>query len=65
VPTEVLDLGLNNADAPTPLLGNYEEVLNLSATRMGTRLADLHLFRYRLPYPPVPSMVVVSHPLVG
>jgi hypothetical protein len=65
VPTEVMDLGLNNADAPTPLLGNYEEVLNLSATRMGTRLADLHLFRYRLPYPPVPSMVVVSHPLVG
>jgi hypothetical protein len=33
--------------------------------RMGTRLADLHLFRYRLPYPPMPSMVVVSHPLVG
>ena len=37
----------------------------LMVVRMGTRLADLHLFRYRLPYPPMPSLVVVSHPLVG
>jgi hypothetical protein len=64
VPTEVLDLGYSLPDAPSEALPDYAQLVEKLASRMGTRIGDLRCFRYRLSYPPIPAMCVLSHPLL-
>lgn len=62
VPTELLSLGRNLPDTPTPTLA-YEEMLGLAAERLGSDLGRFRVYRYRLAYPPIPSICILSHPL--
>lgn len=63
VPTDVLDLGMTVPDAPSALVPRYGEFLERVAARMGRSLGDFRAFRYRLKYPPIPAMALLSHPL--
>lgn len=64
VPTKVLDLGMTIPDSPSAKLPQYADILARVAARMGVELSDFRSFRYRLKYPPIPSMCVLSHPLL-
>lgn len=63
VPTDLEELTIDDLTPPCPELDRYHELLELSASRLETKLSDYRMFRYRLAYPPVPAMCVVSHGL--
>jgi hypothetical protein len=63
VPIEVIDKGYGAPDSPTQEFARYRELAQRVGARMGKSLDDFHLFRYRLPYPPIPALAVLSHPL--
>jgi hypothetical protein len=64
VPNKVLDLGQTPPDPPSRATPWYPEMIARTATRMGHAADDFRAFRYRLQYPPIPSLVVLRHPLL-
>lgn len=64
VPTDLEEVTISDLTPPCEELDRYHELLELSATRLETSLSDYRVFRYRLAYPPVPAMCVVSHGLL-
>ncbi|MBL0869575.1 MAG: hypothetical protein IBJ18_03245 [Phycisphaerales bacterium] len=64
VPTDLLELGQSIPEPPSKHLTKYDEMLSLCVARMGRGLNEFIAFRYRLAFPPVPSMVCLSHPLL-
>ncbi len=64
VPTDVSDLGEGPPDTTTPELPRYGELVSFCCKRLGFTIDDFHGFRYRLRYPPIPTFVVMRHPLM-
>ena len=63
VPCDVVDLGVGPPDAPVAEFPRYQELARRVADRMKHAISDFHVFRYRLRYPPIPSLALLSHPL--
>lgn len=63
VPTTVIDLGFGDTETRFPEFPRYRELREMVAARLGKPLAEFHRFRYRLRYPPIPTLAVLSHPL--
>lgn len=63
VPTDMVDLGsppqIVSQDIP-----RYDDLIALGARRLGYDLASFRGFRFRLKYPPIPTMSVLRHPLL-
>jgi len=64
MPSEVIDLGAGPPDTTIPEFPRYREVVEFSTGRMGFALKEFHAFRYRLRYPPIPSLAILQHPLL-
>lgn len=65
MPTEVIDMGMGTPPAPIPEVERYEEMIEQTAKRMGFKPGDFHTFRYRLSYPPIPTIAILSYPLLS
>jgi hypothetical protein len=65
VPTEVSDLGEGPPDTTTPELPRYSDLIAFCAKRLGYDINEFHGYRYRLRYPPIPTFVVLRHPLMA
>lgn len=63
VPTEVVDLGSGPPDTTAPQIERYDELVQFAAAQLGHTLSDFFGYRYRLRYPPIPSLAVLSHTL--
>jgi hypothetical protein len=63
VPADVIDLGAGPPDLTMPEVDRYQEMAQVAAARLGCTLNDFFGFRYRLRYPPIPSLAVLSHTL--
>jgi hypothetical protein len=63
VPAEVIDLGSGPPDTTTPEIDRYDDLAQFAATRLGHSLSDFFGYRFRLRYPPIPSLAVLSHTL--
>lgn len=63
VPLDVVDLGNVIGDAPHASVGQYAAMVERLTARMGRSAREFRTFRYRLKYPPVPSMCVLRHGL--
>jgi hypothetical protein len=64
VPTDVVDFGAAARTTTTPGVPRYVEMVEFAAQRVGCPLKDFRAFRFRLKYPPIPSMVVLRHSLL-
>lgn len=64
VPTELVSLGRSLPDAPCEGVTDYDAMLELAASRLGPPLSEYRAFRYRLAYPPIPAMCIISHALL-
>jgi len=64
VPTDVTDLGASPPDTTTPGAPRYREMVEFATAQCGYTLNDFRAFRYRLKYPPIPSMLVLRHALL-
>ncbi len=64
VPTDMIDLGsppqIVEQDIP-----QYGEMVALAARQLGCDLSAFRAFRFRLKYPPIPTMAVLRHPLLS
>lgn len=63
VPTDIVDLG-SPPQIVTQDIPRYDEMIALGAERLGHRLDEFRAFRFRLRYPPIPTMSVIRHPLL-
>ncbi|MBY0313353.1 MAG: hypothetical protein K2W85_14890 [Phycisphaerales bacterium] len=63
VPTDIIDLG-SPPQIVTQDIPRYDEMITLGARRLGHELTSFRAFRYRLRYPPIPTMSVIRHPLL-
>lgn len=65
VPQEVVDLGGGEADPDIMIaeIPNYLEILHMATDSMGPPLKDFRAFRYRLRYPPIPTLAIMRHAL--
>lgn len=63
VPTEIVDMEDGPPDPPSPALGRYAEMIGRVAGRMGRAAEDFSVLRYRLRYPPIPALALLTHPL--
>lgn len=64
IPTDIIDLGSASKTTTAPGVPRYAEMVEFAAERLGNSLGDFHAFRFRLKYPPIPSMVVLRHSLL-
>lgn len=64
VGSDVVDLGAGPPDTTTPELPRYREMVELTTRRMGFQLNEFQAYRFRLRYPPIPSMAVLRHGLL-
>lgn len=64
VPTELVELD-RPMETLTPEVGRYVELVELGATSLGRTAGDFVGWRYRLRYPPIPAMAVISHGLMA
>ncbi len=60
---EIIDLGEGPPDLTTPELPRYRSMIELAASKMGVVVGELHGFRLRLRYPPVPSLALFRYEL--
>lgn len=63
VPTDVTSLGSLPPDTTTPQVPRYRELVEMMTQRLELSLDDFHGFRYRLRYPPIPTIAVTALPL--
>lgn len=60
---DMIRMGFGAAEAQTPEMPNYMQLVETSVSRIGCPLKDFCAFRYRLRYPPIPCLVLYRHPL--
>lgn len=65
VPDEVVDMGAGPPDLTTVEVPRYREMIEYATGNLGHTIADFRVFRYRLKYPPIPTLVLLRHPLVA
>lgn len=63
MPVEVIDLGVPT-QVVTPEVPGYHEISEFGAQSIGCALTDFRAFRYRLRYPPIPTMSILRHALL-
>jgi hypothetical protein len=63
VPEEMIDLGAGPPDCTTPGMPGFRRMMERSFEAVGWPASDFHGFRFRLRYPPVPTVSVFRHPL--
>jgi len=63
VPEDVIDLGEGPPNAAAADLPDYRQMVDLAAHRMGWSLSDFHGFRFRLKFPPIPTLCLYRYPL--
>jgi transposase len=64
VPDEVVDLGAGPPDTTTPEIPRYREMIEQAVRQMGHELNDFQGYRFRVRYPPIPTLAVLRHPLL-
>jgi hypothetical protein len=64
VPDEVTDLGAGPPDTTTPELHRYREMVEAAVRQMGHELNDFQGYRFRVRYPPIPTLAVLRHALL-
>jgi hypothetical protein len=42
----------------------YREMMEFGARQLGFGLDEFRVFRWRLKYPPIPTLALLSHPLL-
>jgi len=62
--TDVIRLSAMPADIATADVPRYDELLEFGTGQMGHTAMDLVGFRYRLRYPPIPTIAIMKHPLM-
>lgn len=60
---EVVDLGENPPNASAADIPNYRQMVSFGAEQMGWTLNDFRGFRFRLKYPPIPTLAVYRYDL--
>ena len=63
-PSEVIRLGTADSDIATSDVPMYGDLVRFGAEKMGVLPEELHGFRYRLRYPPIPTIAIMKHPLL-
>ncbi len=61
-PERIVDLG-SPPDLTTPEFPRYQDLAEFAANRAGHPLHDFQGYRYRLKYPPIPTLAVIRHGL--
>lgn len=64
MPSTVADLGEGPPDTTTPEMPRYTELIEYAVSRLGLSSEEFHGFRYRLRYPPIPTLALLRHPLL-
>ena len=64
MPSTVTDLGEGPPDTTTPEMPRYTELVDYAVSRLGCSSEEFHGFRYRLRYPPIPTLALLRHPLL-
>lgn len=64
LPDDVVDLGAGPPDTTTPELPRYREIVEFATQRLGCSINDFRGFRYRLRYPPIPTLALLQHRLL-
>lgn len=62
---DVVDLGEGPPNAAAADLANYRQMVDYAAERMGWSLKDFHGFRFRLKYPPIPTLCLYRYELMS
>jgi hypothetical protein len=60
----VIRLGTADSDIATSDVPMYGDLVRFGAEKMGVMPEELHGFRYRLRYPPIPTIAIMKHPLL-
>lgn len=61
---EIVDLGEGPPDLTTVEVPRFREIVELGARGTGHSLDDFRCFRLKLKYPPIPTLMLLEHPLV-
>jgi hypothetical protein len=61
---DVIYLGEGPPNAAAADIANYRQMVDFAAERMGWSLNDFHGFRFRLKYPPIPTLCLYRYPLI-
>lgn len=61
-PERIVDLGCP-PDLTTPEFPRYQDVAEFAARQAGLSLNDFNGYRYRLKYPPIPTLAIIRHGL--
>ncbi len=64
VSTDIIRLGAADADIATSDVPDYGDIVRFGAEKMGVSPEELFGFRYRLRYPPIPTIAMMKHPLL-
>jgi hypothetical protein len=64
VPDTVIDLGYGAASSSMAEFPRCSELLQFAMTQRGWNQSDFRGFRFRLKYPPIPTLGVFQHPLL-
>jgi hypothetical protein len=60
---DVIDLGEGPPNAAAADLPNYRQMVDFAAERLGWSLNDFHGFRFRLKFPPIPTLCLYRYGL--
>lgn len=64
-PEQVIDLsGEGTPDLTTVEVPRYREMVELACGSIGFPLGEFKVFRYRIKYPPIPTLALLRHPLL-
>ncbi len=63
VSEEIIDLGDGPPNAAAAEIPNYRQMVTSAVERMGYTLGDFHGFRFRLRYPPIPTLCLYRYEL--
>ena len=64
LPEELESLGSGPPHVASPHYDRHGELVRYTVRRMGSRLEDFRGYRIALRYPPIPTMLSLSHPLL-
>jgi hypothetical protein len=64
VPDDVTDLGAAPPDTTTPELPRYREMVEFAVRQMGHEINDFQGYRFRVRFPPIPTLAVLRHALL-
>ncbi len=63
LPQDVIDFGCP-PEMTTPEIHAYRDMISTATHRAGFPLEDFHAYRYRLRFPPIPTLALLRHPLL-